>query len=122
MPAYRTIPAALAVVVLAAAFPASANQSTQSGAISVAQVTQMLDQASGNRTAQQVLTAYLAGVGEAVGAVIDLGGASCRRPLSLSAGDARRAIAAVSAGQAGTTAATPLIVGDMLARAGCRRR
>jgi len=64
MPAYRTIPAALAVVVLAAAFPASANQSTQSGAISVAQVTQMLDQASGNRTAQQVLTAYLAGVGE----------------------------------------------------------
>jgi ABC-type amino acid transport substrate-binding protein len=117
----RKIPAALVPGLLVVAPPAHAEPSTQGGAISVAQVTHMLDQASGNRTARQVLTAYLAGVGEAVGAVVDLGGADCRRPLSLSAQDARRAIAAESAGKAGTSAATPLIVGDMLARAGCRR-
>lgn len=121
MSTIRIIPATLLLGSLVVAAPASAEPSTQAGAISVAQVTQMLDQAAGNRTAQQVLTAYLAGVGEAVGAVVDLGGAHCRRPLSLSAGDARRAIAAESAGKAGTSAATPLIVGDMLARAGCRR-
>ena len=118
----RKIPAALVLGSLVAAVPAHAEPSTLAGTISVAQVNQMLDQASGSRTAQQVLTAYLAGVGEAVGAVVDLGGAHCRRPLSLSAEDARRSIAAVSAGKAGMSAATPLIVVDMRARAGCRRR
>lgn len=118
MSVIRKVPATLVLGTIIVAVPASAEPSTQSGAISVAQVNQMLDQASGNRTAQQVLTAYLAGVGEATGAVIDIGGASCRRPLSLSAEDARHAI--VSAGRAGRATATPLIVRDMLARAGCR--
>lgn len=121
MSIFRIIPATLVLGSLVVTAPASAEPPTQAGAISVAQVTQMLDQAAGNRTAEQVLTAYLAGVGGAVGAVVDLGGARCRRPLSLSDQDARRAIATVSAGKAETSAATTLIVSDMLARAGCRR-
>lgn len=118
MPAFRSIAVALAPSILVVAAPAGAEPSTQTGAISVAQVTQMLDQAPGNRMAQQVLTAYLAGVGEAAGVLVDLGDAPCRRPLTLSAEEARHAIGAAPAR---TFAATPLIVSDMLARAGCRR-
>ena len=103
--------------------PAYAEPSTKTGSISVAQVTQMLNQAPTNRTAQQVLTAYLGGVGEAAGVVINLGGAPCQRPLALTTEDVRRAIAASPAGaQANEVAATPLVVRDMLVRAGCRRR
>lgn len=98
-------------------------RSIRMSAMSGAQVVQMLDQASTNRTAQQLLTAYLAGIGEAAGAVIDSGGAKCQRPLTLAVQDVRRAIITVSgAQQAKRVAATPLIVRDMLARAGCRRR
>ncbi len=127
MNALRTIPLVLALALLAPAEgtftllqPAAAEPSTRGGAISVAQVTQMLDQAAHNRTAQQVLTAYLGAIGETAGALIGLGDGACQRPLSLSAEDARHAIAGASAaGQGTTVAATPLIVRDMLARAGC---
>ncbi|WP_283196111.1 chlorophyllide reductase [Rhizobium sp. AN80A] len=103
--------------------PAHAEQSTNAGAISVAQVTRMLDQAPTNRTAQQVLTAYLSGVGEAAGVVVDLGGAPCQRPLTLTTEEVRRAIATAPAGvQGNQIAATPLVVRDMLVRAGCRRK
>lgn len=95
---------------------ASAQASARGGAISVTQVMQMLDQAANNRVAQQVLTAYLGGVGEAVGVAIEAGGAGCLRPLTLSAADARRAVEAGT----GSAPATPLIVRDMLERAGCR--
>ncbi|HWJ71655.1 MAG TPA: chlorophyllide reductase [Kaistia sp.] len=112
----------MTLATLAFIAPAQAAPSTPGGAISVAQVAEMLDQASSNRTAQQVLTAYLGGIGETAGVLVGLGSAACRRPLSLSAEEARHAIAAASAaGQARTLAATPLIVRDMLARAGCRR-
>ncbi|MDX7324768.1 hypothetical protein SJ307_22845, partial [Providencia rettgeri] len=46
--------------------------STAKGQISVTQVMAMLDQASSNPTAGQVLTAYLAGVGETAAIIIDL--------------------------------------------------
>lgn len=124
MPLSRVIPATIATwascLILS---PAYAEPSTKMGAISVAQVTQMLEQAPANQTAQQVLTAYLGGVGEAAGVVIDAGDAPCQRPLTLTAQDVRRAITTASGGQqANQVAATPLIVRDMLARAGCRRQ
>ncbi|WP_211098386.1 hypothetical protein [Azospirillum sp. B506] len=87
----------------------------------MAQVVQMLDEAPADRTAQQVLTAYLAGVGEAAGAVLHRSGASCKAAPSLSGADARHAIGAASSDPA-ETPATPLIVRDMLDRAGCRAR
>ena len=125
MPLVRTVPMTIAgwASCLVLILPAHAEPSTKAGAISVAQIVQMLDQAPSNRTAQQVLIAYLGGVGEAAGAVLDGGGAPCRRPLTLTAADVRSALAAASGGaEASQSAATPLIVRDMLARAGCRRR
>lgn len=101
---------------------ANAQASTDAGAISVAQLALMLDQASTDQAAQQVLTAYLAVVGETVGAVVDAGGAPCKRPLALTARQVRKAIStATEEPQASQTAATPLIVRDMLTRAGCSR-
>lgn len=83
----------------------------------------MLDEAPADRTAQQILTAYLAGVGEAASAVLHRSGVSCKAAASLSAGDVRHAIGAAAAGSdPAETPATPLIVQDMLDRAGCRAR
>jgi len=124
MPLTRTLPVTIAgwasCFVLAGA--ANAQTATETGAISVAQLVQMLDQASTDQATQQVLTAYLAVVGETVGAVVDAGSAPCKRPLGLSAKNVRKAIsAATGEPQASRTAATPLIVRDMLLRAGCSR-
>ncbi|HEY8063561.1 MAG TPA: chlorophyllide reductase [Methylosinus sp.] len=102
------------------ACPSMATPSTSRGLISVAQVMQMLEKAPTDRTAQQVLTAYLAGVGEAASAVTSMGSATCRTTLSLSAANVRHALkTAASAPDTAETPATPLIVRDMLIRAGC---
>ncbi|MGU3493869.1 chlorophyllide reductase [Xanthobacteraceae bacterium A53D] len=112
---------ALACVLLLSV-PAHAAPSTAQGRISVPQVIQMLDSAPSDRTAHQVLTAYLSGVGEAAGAVVDMGRASCRQPLGLSAADVRAAIGpAAGRPDATQVPATPLIVQAMLERAGCRK-
>lgn len=113
------IAAASAVVTMS---PSSAAPSTSRGLISVAQVVQMLEQAPTDRTAQQVLTAYLAGVGEAAGAVASMERATCRTSLNLSAATVGQALSSAAAAQdAAETPATPLIVRDMLDRAGCKR-
>ncbi|MGY4303662.1 hypothetical protein ACVIJ6_000905 [Bradyrhizobium sp. USDA 4369] len=102
--------------------PSFAAPSTSRGLISVTQVIQMLEKAPTDRTAQQVLTAYLAGVGEAAGAVASMGRATCRTSLNLSAAHVGQALSSAAAGQdAAETPATPLIVRDMLDRAGCKR-
>lgn len=107
---------------LAFASPSTAASSTSRGLISVAQVKQMLEQAPTDRSAQQVLIAYLAGVGEAASAVASMGGASCRTSLSLSVANVRQALGAAAAQQdSREIAATPLIVREMLDRAGCAR-
>ncbi len=112
--------AALAALLLAVP-PAAAAPSTPRGQISVAQVQDMLDRAPTDKTAQQVLTAYLAGIGEAADTTLSMGGAPCRTPMSLSAADVRAAIGTAGGQEATAVAATPIIVRDMLARAGCRR-
>lgn len=105
------------VVVLAQAAP-----STSRGQISVAQVIQMLDKAPADRVAEQVLTAYLAGVGEAAGIAVDIGRASCAKTLNLTADHVRQAVrTAAGKPDAAEVAATPLIVRDMLERAKCKR-
>ncbi|MBB3707328.1 chlorophyllide reductase [Aminobacter aminovorans] len=111
------------VVAIPAASPSTATPSTSRGLISVAQVMQMLEKAPTDRTAQQVLAAYLAGVGEAAGAVVSMGNATCRTSLRVNAGSVRQALKAAAAGQdTAETPATPLIVKDMLDRAGCKRQ
>ena len=99
---------------------APAQPSTSRGQISVAQVRAMLDQAATNPTARQTLTAYLAGSGETAGWLLDTarGLPPCARRLTLDTQQARDAIAGAAA--ANGTPATPLIIRDMLKRAGCR--
>jgi hypothetical protein len=106
---------------------AQAQPSTSRAQISVAQVKAMLDQSATNPTARQVLIAYLAGAGETAGWLLDAARDQglllqpCARRLTLDAKNAREAIEAPSGTVASTeTPATPLIVRDMLRRAGCR--
>ncbi|WP_342726238.1 chlorophyllide reductase [Bradyrhizobium sp. B097] len=116
----RPTHAICAVLLLTTA--AHAQPSTSRGQISVAQVTAMLDQAATNPTARQTLTAYLAGTGETAGWMLDAAHRlpPCARRLTLDAQQARDAIASAAATAATETPATPLIIRDMLKRAGCR--
>ena len=110
-----------AVAFAGTALPAGAASSTSRGQISVAQVVEMLQQSPGNRLAQQVLTAYLAGVGETVGLVTSMGNVSCEGTVGLDSASVSAALQAVASGpDAAETAATPLIVQDVLDRAGCK--
>ena len=109
------------VALLLATAPAGAAPSTANGQISVAQVQAMVDRAPTDKTAQQLLTAYLAGVGEAADVTLSMGGASCGTPMSLSAADVRQALRTAGGQDPAAVAATPIIVRDMLSRAGCRR-
>ncbi|MBS0246681.1 MAG: chlorophyllide reductase [Proteobacteria bacterium] len=110
----------LAAASLAA--PALATPSTTDGHVSIAQVMHMLDTAPHDRMAQQVLTAYLAGVGETASIMAGMGDAICRTTLSLSAENVRRAVSVSAARNQAETPATHVIVQDMLERAGCNRR
>ncbi len=117
----RTITLLCAVISFHPAFAISA--STSRGQISVAQARAMLDQAASNPTARQVLTAYLAGIGETAGTMMDAAGQqACQRRLSLDDKIALQALerAAPNANLWAETAATPLILRDMLKRANCR--
>lgn len=104
---------------------AHAAPSTSDGRISVLQLEQMLDRATTDPVAGQLLTAYLAGIGEAAAEMMELGtqaaAAGCRRPMQMSAESARLAIDAGAGRRTGwsETAATPILVRDMLRRAGC---
>ncbi|MGJ4855318.1 chlorophyllide reductase [Labrys sp. La1] len=104
--------------------PAQAAPSTTRGQISVAQVVQMLEEAPRNAIAHQVLTAYLAGVGESAGVLVSLaaGKAACKTSLKLDDRTVRQALAPVAADAANAAQipATPVILRDMLTRAGCR--
>jgi len=100
--------------------------STAKGQISVTQVMAMLDQASSNPTASQVLTAYLAGVGETAAIIMDFAAktdgpplAACGTRITLDDKAVRRALEAQPKGRWQQMAATPLIVRDMIKRAGC---
>lgn len=112
----------IATAAVTLATPSLATPSTSRGQISVAQVLLMLDKSPTDQTARQVLTAYLAGIGEAVSAVTSLGGATCRSPISLSADTARQALETVAARDITETPATALIVKDAFNRAGCKRQ
>lgn len=117
---FRAFAATLAVASSLAS--AQAAPSTSRGEISVAQVMEMLDKASKEATARQVLVAYLAGVGETAGILIKAAGprAACQGPLSLDGRIANQALkAAIRQGNTGEVAATPLIVDEMIKRAGC---
>lgn len=107
---------------------AAALPSTEKGQISVDQVMEMIAKADSSAVARQVLVAYVAGVGETAGAVVDTmgvkGAVSCARPFSLDAMSLRTTLKSGAPRQDSwpQTPATPIIVADMIKRAGCRIR
>ena len=100
--------------------------STAKGQISVAQVMEMMAKADSGTVAKQVLVAYVAGVGESAGVALDTMGknarVSCRQAFSLDTASLRTALENGAPKQQSwaQTPATPLIVADMIKRAGCR--
>ncbi|HEY8334424.1 MAG TPA: chlorophyllide reductase [Tardiphaga sp.] len=127
MRAFRVYTSCAAAIVLFNVPMARAASSTSQGKISVTQVQSMLDQAAANATARQVMTAYLAGVGETAGVLMDQAKGksqasrlSCKRRLALDEALVQAALArANAADNAAETPATPLIVSELLKRAEC---
>lgn len=125
MPAFK--PARLALALLLCLPTAShAASSTSDGRISVLQVSEMLDRAPSDPVASQLLTAYLAGVGEAAASMMDFARDTplgiCEGRMQMSAAAARKALEAGAGLRAdwNETAATPVLLHDMLQRANCR--
>ena len=124
---FRAYAACAAATVFFLHFPkAEAASSTSRGEISITQVQSMLNQAAVNSTARQALTAYLAGVGETAGVLIDLarshppaGRLVCKGALALDDNRVRIALERETTRNPAETPATPLIVRDMLKRAEC---
>lgn len=123
---------ALAIVGAAAIFmqpfAAAALPSTAKGQISVGQVMEMIEKAGTNPVARQTLVAYVAGVGEAAGVVVETIGNgdsfACKTAFKLDTGSVRAALQTGAPRQStwAETPATPLIIADMVKRAGCRIR
>lgn len=116
----------LALLALSVA-PAIAAPTTSTGRISVTQVMEMVQRARNDAAARNTIVAYLAGVGETAGLIVSeavVRGATplkCTNSFNLSEDVA---LAALSAGAPDTaswaeTPATPIILADLFARAGC---
>jgi hypothetical protein len=119
----------LALLLVAVTGPAiAATASTSKGQISVAQVMEMLDRADTDKHAGQLLYAYLGGVGESAGVLLNATDAkgkpyvTCSKPMALDATLVRDVLSngAPSAKSWGETAATPLLVNALVSMAGCR--
>lgn len=106
--------------------PAAAAPSTSKGQVSVAQLDDLLSRAADDNAVRNALVAYLAGVGETAGLLLGEANAmgkssvACAKPLSISDTVARAALDAADSSNRAETPATPILVADMLKRAGCR--
>jgi len=115
-----------AVACFGFALPATALPSTAAGETSVAQVVDLIQRSSTDTAARNAAMAYLAGVGEATGLLIKEAGVrapdsiTCARPLGISSDAALAALSRTDKASWKQTAATPILVNDMMGRAGCR--
>lgn len=116
----------LALLALSIA-PAAAAPTTSTGRISVTQVMEMVQRARDDAAARNTVIAYLAGVGETAGLMVSEAVARGAAPLKCTSSfnlSEDVALAALSAGAPDTaswaeTPATPIILADLFARAGC---
>lgn len=115
-----------AVACLGFTLTAKAMPSTAAGEISVAQVVDLIQRSSTDNAARNAAMAYLAGVGEATSLLIKEAGVrtagkiTCARPLGISSDAALSALSQTDKALWKQTAATPILVDDMMGRAGCR--
>lgn len=108
--------------------PVAAAPTTGTGRISVTQVMEMADLARSDAAARNTIIAYLAGLGETAGLMVSASVARGATPLACSGSfdlSEDVAVAALFAAAPdrslwGETAATPIILADLFARAGCR--
>ncbi len=118
--------AALIALSLGLALPAQAAPTTPSGEISIAQVVELIQRSPKDNAARNAAIAYLAGVGETTGLLVAEAGRRssvsiiCARPIGISSTAALAVLSRTDKGTWGKTAATPILVDDMLKRAGCR--
>lgn len=116
----------LGVACLLPLLPA-APKADEGGGISVAQVMSLLEQAGSDSTSRQMLTVYLTGIGETTGALLQQAReagvrfGNCQNSMNLSPALVGAALtsAAPDRGKWQRTAATPIILADMLRRAQC---
>jgi len=116
----------LALACLITSTAVAAAPSTSTGRVSVAQLFDLSQRSKTDGAAHGTLVAYLFAVGETVGVLADeakqrgfpLG---CQRTFTLSEDAAMNALRMAAPDQSAwaETAATPIIVADVLARAGC---
>ena len=107
--------------------PTLAAPTTSTGRISVTQVMEMVQLARNDATARNTVIAYLAGIGETAGLMVSEAVARGAAPLKCTSSfnlSEDVALAALSAGAPDTaswaeTPATPIILADLFARAGC---
>lgn len=117
----------LALVALSIA-PAWAAPTTSTGRISVTQVMEIVQRARTDAMARNTVVAYLAGIGETAGLMAAEAVARGATPLKCTNSfnlSEDVAVSALSAGAPDTaswaeTPATPIILADLFARAGCR--
>jgi hypothetical protein len=123
-----TLPALLCAALVFGVYfhSAQAAPSTSKGNISVTQATAMIEKAPKDEQARQLAMAYLFGVGETVGFHLSQENGvpqalSCRSPFSLDTSAVERALRTGAPDQSkwSETLATPIIVRDLLTRAGC---
>ncbi len=110
------------------ALPTHAAPTTSTGRVSVTQVMEMVDLARTEPAARNAVIAYLAGIGETAGLMVSEAVArgatplTCTRSFNLAEDVAVAALASAAPDRAawGETAATPIILADLFARAGCK--
>lgn len=121
----RLLPLALLLLL---ASPALAAPTTSSGRISITQVMEMAERARTEPAARNTIIAYLAGLGETAGLMVSEAVARGAKPLACTGSftlDETVAVAALSAAVPdqsswAETPATPILLADLFARAGCR--
>lgn len=119
---------AVAIILALSMASAFAAPSTSQGQISVAQVLELLEKSGSDSAARNAVVAYLAGVGETAGLLMadervqQAGLVKCRTSLSLADTNVVAALKTAAPDRSGweQMAATPIVVADMFARAGCR--
>jgi hypothetical protein len=122
----NAIHTALLMLSFGLAMPAEATPATPAGEVSIAQVVDLIERSPKDSAARNAAIAYLAGVGETTGLLVAEAGRrssvsiTCARPLGISSNAALAALSRADKAKWNETAATPILVEDMLSRAGCR--
>ena len=124
MPTHFLPRIAFALVISTALFPTVSPAAQAPGPITVKQVLELFDTTESDPEAGKLLFAYLSGIGETAGVVIAEARKSgafsnCTGSLSLD-GTSVEAALRKAGGDSAKRAATPVILGDMFERAGCR--